>query len=107
MREYMKVSEINAFLRKPCCQPYLQKGYCHPTPDDVKSLLSFTEWKPSFIAELLGVGESTLRKWTAHEESSAHRKIPYSAWRLLLGYLGRPTSREEARKLLLQWEDRT
>lgn len=65
-------------------------GYCPPTPEQIKELRIHLGLSQNAFAKLVGVtykegkGSQTIRKWETPEGQTEHRKIPYSAWRLLL-----------------------
>lgn len=58
--------------------------YVAPTWSDVRSVIQQTGLTGSQIADLLGVGSRTVRKWTSPPGTANHTEIPYAAWRLLL-----------------------
>lgn len=75
------------FRLKYCCLPYTDNEYTPPTGKEIKEVLNIEGWTYAEAARLLGVSSgkdgrsTTVQKWVAGE-----RKIPYSAWRLLLAY---------------------
>lgn len=65
-------------------------NYRQPTPEQIKALRTYLGLSQIAFAKLVGVtykegkGSQTIRKWETPEGQTEHRKIPYSAWRLLL-----------------------
>lgn len=62
----------------------------HPIPSsgDVREFLRRNEMTGSAAARIVGVDSRTVRKWTAYEDASNRRAIPWSAWILLRLYAG-------------------
>lgn len=61
----------------------------HPTASEVKELRKLCNLTQIDVAKIVGVsytkrGSSTVAKWETCEIKQDHRRIPYSAWRLLL-----------------------
>ena len=79
-----------AFQALPCVRVQTDPAYQPPTPEQVKLLRNHLTLGQVACAKLLGVsynpekGSTTIRRWEAAIESSNHRSIPYSAWRLML-----------------------
>lgn len=86
-------STIEAFRNRPFSNSF-DSGFEQPTAQDVKALRSLCGWSQNDVAKLVGVnfnpskGSTTVRKWETPENKPEHRKIPYSAWRLMLIYAG-------------------
>ena len=64
-------------------QLYGEPDYRPPNPDEIREALRRGGLTGSRAGELLGVNGRTIRKWTGGEQT-----MPYSAWRLLLIYIG-------------------
>ncbi|MBU2708746.1 hypothetical protein KCM76_22325 [Zooshikella marina] len=84
---------LQAFKNRPCCLPFSDENYLSPTAAEVGQLIKLAGWSQRQTAILVGVswskkGSTTVRKWKTPEGNDEHRKIPYSAWRLLLIYAG-------------------
>ncbi len=63
--------------------------YTHPTAADVRALKALSGLTGRELCLLAGVEDSrTWRRWSQGEGEQGARKIPYSAWRLLLIELG-------------------
>lgn len=56
----------------------------HPEPEMVLYLFNKHSWSQSFVASMLRVDVSTVRRWTAQAEQTQFSRIPYSQWLLLL-----------------------
>lgn len=84
--------EIASFVKRKCCLLKDEPEYSPPSSRDVRDLINLNSWSYADVAKLVGVafnkkGSSpTVQRWCIEESSRDHRKIPYSAWRLLLAY---------------------
>lgn len=84
--------QIIKFSSRGCCEVKSSLKYVPPTSHDVRELITLCNWSYADVARLVGVsynlkGSSpTVQRWCVEESSRDHRKIPYSAWRLLLAY---------------------
>lgn len=84
------VNQLDAFHNRACVLPFDDPGYEPPTPGEVDALIKLAGWSQNQAAKIVGVtynpkkGSTTIRKWRTRVESSEHRTIPYSAWRLML-----------------------
>lgn len=96
----INIRELNAIYESPYGEVFTSPNYQPPTPEILANLISVVGWNHKQVAMLVGVNESTLRKWTANKDSSAYRQIPYSAWRLLLAYSGKTINKVEAFKIV-------
>ncbi|WP_370164393.1 helix-turn-helix domain-containing protein [Marisediminitalea sp.] len=88
------------FNEKPCCKLFGDEKYQPPTVEELKTLLEMNNWTQRDVSILVGVSLSTVKKWSLSENSSGHRNIPYSAWRLLLIYAGKIYSKEDLDSVL-------
>ena len=70
-------------IREGALLPFADPRYQDPTGDEVREALRRAGLTGAAAGELLGVSGRTIRKWIGEE-----RKIPYSAWRLLLMLTG-------------------
>jgi hypothetical protein len=64
--------------------PYDDPGYCQPSWQEVRAVIQQTGLTGAGVANLVGVGSRTVRKWVSPPDTSNHAPIPYAAWRLLL-----------------------
>jgi len=88
---YNASNNLKGFLNfklKPCARDIIDPLFVRPTPQEVKELRLIMGFSQSDIAVLAGVsysvkGASAVRKWETKEGKEA-RKIPLSAWRLML-----------------------
>jgi len=55
-----------------------------PGPDVIRFLFSKHNWRQTFVASMLRVDVSTVRRWTADLEQRQYSPIPYAQWLLLL-----------------------
>lgn len=99
--------EIASFVTRQCCLLKGALNYVPPSSRDVRDLIKLNNWSYADVAKLVGVaynkkGSSpTVQRWCIEESSRDHRKIPYSAWRLLLAYSQIvAVNRIEAQKIL-------
>jgi hypothetical protein len=87
-----KKGNLKEWYNRACCLLYVDEGFKHPTPDEIRELQRLNGWSQIDMAKLVGVsfneksGSTTIRKWCSPLNSKEHRAIPYSAWRLLLSY---------------------
>ena len=85
---------LMAFKNRACSRRF-DDGFIQPTPAEVRQLIKLCGWTQTTTAKLTGVAfskkaSSTVRRWQV-EHGDEMRAIPYSAWRLLLVYAGKPT----------------
>ena len=59
-----------------------------PSPTELRDFLRRNEMTGSAAARIVGVDSRTVRKWTAYDDASNRRAIPWSAWILLRLYAG-------------------
>lgn len=60
--------------------PFNNSEYEPPTPDEIKTVIAWTEKSSAELARYLGISEPrTVRRW-----KEGKPVIPYAAWRLLL-----------------------
>lgn len=71
-------------LTKAALLPYGDPEYREPSWLDVRALIQQMGLTGSQVADLVGVGSRSVRKWTSPPETANHAPIPYAAWRLLL-----------------------
>lgn len=77
-------------LRVCGCLNRFYEDFVQPTPEQIKALRIHLGLSQIALAEIVGAtykigkGSTTVRKWETEEGKTEHRKIPYSAWRLLL-----------------------
>lgn len=65
--------------------PFTDDRYEHPTAADVRALKALSRLTGRQLCLLAGVEDlRTWRRWSQEEGEKGARKIPYSAWRLLL-----------------------
>ena len=76
--------ETDGGCRRNCRLPFADPSYEPPEPDDIRAILREAGLTGSQVGRLVGVDGRTVRKWTGGE-----RRIPYSAWRLLLVECGK------------------
>ena len=95
------------FKKRPCSLNGVDEKYQHPTSKDLRDLITIMGWSYGDVAKLVGVSmtskgsSATVQRWCSSESSSDYRKIPYSAWRLLLSYSNvRAANKIEAEELL-------
>ncbi len=87
--------------------PSLHKYYKDPTPAEIRQLIKLMGWKGAQVASLTGTGPRTVRRWQSPPNLPGYRKIPYSSWRLLLGYAGVVQLTEsESKKLLAEKQNK-
>lgn len=65
-----------------------------PSPDELREFLKAHNLTGAATAKLVGVDSRTVRKWTSPPEAVSSRKIPWSAWALLLLLTGEKTVEE-------------
>jgi len=58
--------------------------YKPPTLDSVRILMQRCGWRQSFVAGLLGVNVSTVRRWMSEPNPEGDSRISYGEWLLLL-----------------------
>ncbi len=81
---------LDALKGRPCCYPKMHPAFISPVPEEVKALRNFLGLSQEACAKFTGVkfvsgkGSQVVRKWETHMDSSNHKPIPYSAWRLML-----------------------
>ena len=63
---------------------YEDADYQPPTTEDVRAAMAEADLTGARLAALVGTTSRTVRRWTGGQVP-----MPYSAWRLLLMYLGR------------------
>lgn len=102
-----RAKTVVKFQQKACCKYKEHVDYLAPNSNDIRELIELMNWTYADVARLVGVaytskGSSpTVQRWCANEESKDHRKIPYSAWRLLLVYAGFVDKVASERKAIL------
>ena len=81
-------NKIRTELRNRCCSRFPHDPeYKEPTGEEIKLVLAISGWTYAEAAKILGVSSgkegrsTTVQKWVSEQ-----RKIPHSAWRLLLAY---------------------
>lgn len=68
---------------------YTDPGYEPPSAEDVRLLKEISGYTGRELCELVGVDDHrTWRRWSQDADQPGARKIPYSAWHLLLRELG-------------------
>ena len=81
METRLHYSGINeATLSHDTLLPF-NKGWRHPSPEEVRELIKKTNLTGSQIADLIGVTGRTIRRYIGGE-----KPIHYAEWRLLLIY---------------------
>lgn len=89
----VKPTSLDAFKGRACTLPFSHPDYRPPEPYEVAALTELLGWSQVRTANLVGVkgdpkkGSTTIRKWKT-ESGDERRRIPYSAWRLMLLYAG-------------------
>ncbi|BCO21123.1 hypothetical protein KUC3_39800 [Alteromonas sp. KC3] len=84
--------DIVEFKKRPCVRHNLDEFYQPPSSKDLRDLISIMHWNYADVAKLVGVSltskgsSATVQRWCSPESSGDYRKIPFSAWRLLLAY---------------------
>ncbi len=58
--------------------------YETPEPEELRKFLRSHDLTGAAAAALLGVEARTVRKWTASKDADNRRRMPWSAWALLL-----------------------
>jgi len=99
--------DLVEFKKRACSLNVLDEKYKPPASTDLRDLLTIMGWSYGDVAKLVGVSmtskgsSATVQRWCSPESSSDYRKIPYSAWRLLLSYSNvRVANKIEAEELL-------
>lgn len=65
--------------------PFTDPEYSPPTPADVRALKARSGKTGRELCAIVGMEDHrTWRRWSQDADAAGHRKIPYSAWRLLL-----------------------
>lgn len=80
------------FLQSSSLKSFESGSYESPSPSEVFTLIDKMNWTHQEVAQMVGVqfnedkgrGSTTVRGWMRPTNSTAHRKITYSVWRLLL-----------------------
>ncbi|WP_085944393.1 hypothetical protein [Hahella chejuensis] len=71
-------------LTQGTLEPFASPNYHPPKESDVRLLLRIAGLTGAEAGKLVGVDARSVRRWCAPPDTSNHRPIPYSAWRLLL-----------------------
>lgn len=59
-------------------------GYDPPDPDVIRFLFDKFDWSQRFVASMLRVNVSTVRRWTANNKLDQFQSIPFAQWSLIL-----------------------
>lgn len=78
-----------SFKNKSCSKDIDDPDFVRPTSQDVRDLRAIMGFSQVDLAVLTGAsynekGSTTIRKWETLEGNKEARKIPLSAWRLML-----------------------
>lgn len=79
----------NELKGKPCTLDVSHPNFEQPTPSEIKALRAHLGMSQTDLAKFVGVnhnykGSSAVRKWETSTDHKEHRKIPKSAWKLML-----------------------
>lgn len=88
-RARYEVDRRPGVLPRGTLKRYTDPEYTPPTPADVRTLKAISGLTGRELSELAGMDDHrTWRRWSQDEDQAGHRRIPYSAWRLLVLELG-------------------
>tara|TARA_R110001599_G_scaffold100770_1_gene258086 strand:+ start:620 stop:964 length:345 start_codon:yes stop_codon:yes gene_type:complete len=84
LEKLTSATKVKTSLGAEYLQAYTSQEYQAPSFKEVRTLKEELNLSGTDIANICGTTPRNVRAWMSEEDSANARKIPYSAWRLLL-----------------------